>query len=234
MKLSVSKFLLSITAVTSFELFGGIEETLGIAEPVLDGVLEGTEEIHEKLWNGVKGFKLDDTFLRELNSYGLVGNTIKTVKMPRHKEYDFIVVGSGPGGSSVANRLSENPDWTILLLEAGEPENIFVQIPLLSPLLQQTAYNWGYRSEPQTTACLGMKDRRCTFPRGKSLGGTSSLNFMIHTRGNKLDFDQWAKNGNTGWSYDDVLPYYIKSEKFRVKGTHSKSSILCFIQLNDG
>lgn len=165
------------------------------------------------------GFNIHQTILDELASYGLGSNDINTVESASKSPYDFIIVGSGPGGSPVANRLSENPNWNVLLLEAGEPENLLVQVPGIASILQQTPYNWGYRSQPQTTACLGMKDRRCTCPRGKSLGGTSSINYMLYTRGNKLDYDEWAKDGNTGWSYKDVLPYFKKGEKFRVSGT---------------
>ncbi|XP_044002229.1 glucose dehydrogenase [FAD, quinone]-like [Aphidius gifuensis] len=148
---------------------------------------------------------------------------IPTKKLPTHAEYDFIIVGAGSGGSPVTNRLSENKNWNILLLEAGKHEGIFNQIPVLATAFQFSNYNWGYRVEPSKNACLGMKDKRCTWPRGKSLGGTSTLNNMIHTRGNKLDFDKWSEMGNYGWSFNEVLPYFKKSEKFHVTGKYDKS-----------
>lgn len=152
-------------------------------------------------------------------SYGIKTSfDIPTVLIPTQDEYDFIVVGAGSGGSTVANRLSENLKWKVLLIEAGKPEGILNQIPILVSNFQQTVYNWGYRVQPQKNACLGMDDHRCTWPRGKSLGGTSTLNYMIHTRGNKIDYDTWAALGNNGWSYNEVLPYYRKSERFRVPG----------------
>lgn len=135
-----------------------------------------------------------------------------------NKRYDFIIVGAGSAGSVLANRLSENKNWNILLLEAGGTENLFQQIPIFVSYFQLSNYNWGYKIEPQKNACLGMINRQCSWPRGKCLGGTSTLNYMIHTRGNKMDFDIWAALGNKGWSYREVLHYFKKSEKFDVPG----------------
>jgi choline dehydrogenase-like flavoprotein len=127
-------------------------------------------------------------------------------------DYDFVVVGAGSGGSVVVNRLTENPKWSVLLLEAGNDEMFLTDVPLIASIQTITGYNWGYKSERLKTACLGLIDKRCNMPRGKALGGTSVINFLLYTRGNKLDFDQWASLGNKGWSYDEVLPYFIKSE----------------------
>lgn len=126
--------------------------------------------------------------------------------------YDFVIVGAGSGGSVVANRLSENPAWSVLLLEAGNDEIFLTDVPLTSSLLTVTGYNWGYRSEKMETACLGLVGGRCHMPRGKALGGTSVINFLLYTRGNKRDFDEWEKKGNKGWGYREVLPYFKKSE----------------------
>ncbi|XP_015512595.1 glucose dehydrogenase [FAD, quinone]-like [Neodiprion pinetum] len=143
-------------------------------------------------------------------------NNIPSNYKPERTTYDFIVVGSGSAGSAVANRLSENPKWKILLLEAGGMMNVLNDIPMLVSVFQLTEFNWGYKVEPQTNACLGMINRQCPWPRGKTLGGTSTLNYMIHTRGGKEDYENWAKMGNKGWSWNEVLPYFKKSERFDI------------------
>ncbi|EAT44645.1 AAEL004013-PA [Aedes aegypti] len=127
--------------------------------------------------------------------------------------YDFVIVGASPTGCVLANRLTENPEWKVLLLEAGERENMFVKVPVFAAYMQSTSYNWGYLAEPQNYSCWGMKDQRCAMPRGKGLGGSTLINYMMYVRGNRHDFDNWAAKGNPGWSYEDVLPYFKKSEK---------------------
>ncbi|XP_015119141.1 glucose dehydrogenase [FAD, quinone] isoform X2 [Diachasma alloeum] len=141
-------------------------------------------------------------------------------KKEKTYSYDFIIIGAGSGGSVVANRLSEIPHWNILLLEAGGEEIFLTDVPLLAPLMHITSYNWGYKTEPRPKDsdgsggyCLSMINGRCNWPRGKAIGGTSVINFMIYSRGSRRDFDQWAADGNAGWSYDEVLPYFMKSEK---------------------
>jgi choline dehydrogenase len=124
-------------------------------------------------------------------------------------EFDFIVVGAGAGGAVVANRLSENPNVKVLLLEAGGadiPPN--VRIPAAWPTLLGSSIDWGYFSTPQAAL-----DGRKTFePRAKLPGGSSNLYIMMHIRGHVSDYDNWAYNGAYGWSYNDVLPYFQKSE----------------------
>ncbi|GJQ78182.1 hypothetical protein Trydic_g2512 [Trypoxylus dichotomus] len=146
------------------------------------------------------------------------------------RPFDFIVVGSGSAGAVIANRLSENPNWNVLLLEVGETPTQIADIPVMMNYFQFTDYNWGYLMEEQANMCLGLTDRRMSWPRGKVLGGTSVINFMIHIRGNRLDYDRWAQNGNPGWSYDEVLPYFKKSEDFLVRiqdpGYHNKRGYL--------
>ncbi|XP_054261596.1 glucose dehydrogenase [FAD, quinone]-like [Macrosteles quadrilineatus] len=150
---------------------------------------------------------------------------------PILKEYDFIVIGSGPGGATAANRLSEIYDWKVLILEAGKDGSIYTDIPAIVSYLQFTDYNWGYKMEKIQNLCLAMKDQRCPWPRGKGVGGSSLLNYMIYTRGHPADFDNYEKSGNTGWAYKDILPYYLKSEKINIpdlmnSSYHSKNGYL--------
>lgn len=133
---------------------------------------------------------------------------------PILSEYDFVIIGGGVGGSVMANRLSENPNWKVLLLESGEDENIYTNIPLLAHFNGLTHFNWGYKLEKNTnhSQCLAMYNDQCPFPHGKGLGGSSILNYMIYTRGNKKDYEEYEAAGNKGWGYKDVLPYFLKSE----------------------
>jgi choline dehydrogenase len=122
---------------------------------------------------------------------------------------DYIIVGAGSAGCVLANRLSENPDCRVLLLEAGgEDDAAAIRTPALFSQLQDSPYDWSDRTLPQPQ----MQGRRIYIPQGKVLGGSSSINYMIYIRGNCADYDHWASLGNTGWSYDDVLPYFIKAE----------------------
>ncbi|XP_031838213.1 glucose dehydrogenase [FAD, quinone] [Nomia melanderi] len=133
------------------------------------------------------------------------------------RTYDFIVVGGGSAGAVVASRLSEMMNWTVLLLEAGGDENEISDIPLLAGYTQLSEFDWKYQTSPPTVSayCLAMIGDRCNWPRGKVLGGSSVLNAMVYVRGNRRDYDNWAALGNTGWSYAEVLPYFLKSEDNR-------------------
>ncbi|XP_025837647.1 glucose dehydrogenase [FAD, quinone]-like isoform X2 [Agrilus planipennis] len=133
-----------------------------------------------------------------------------------HDRYDFIVVGGGTAGAVVASRLSENANWTVLLLEAGADEMPVTDMPLLFPALQLTPFDWQFKSQPGENYCLAMKEGRCNWPRGKVLGGSSVLNAMLYIRGNKRDYDQWESMGNPGWGFKDVLPYFKKSENMTI------------------
>ncbi|XP_026479583.1 glucose dehydrogenase [FAD, quinone]-like [Ctenocephalides felis] len=129
--------------------------------------------------------------------------------------YDFIVIGAGSAGSALAHRLAENTSWQILLIEAGGDPPITTEIPKLFFHNQKTEIDWGYYTEPSDNYCLGFKNRRCYWPRGKTLGGSSAINGMVYLRGNRKDYDSWAAAGNEGWSFEDVLPFFKYSEDMR-------------------
>ena len=122
--------------------------------------------------------------------------------------FDYIVVGAGSAGCVVANRLSER-GANVLLLEAGGRDDWSnIRVPALVDTLMDLPVDWGYRTVPQTEL-LG---RKIFLSRGRCLGGTSSINWMVYMRGNSGDYDHWAQLGNRGWGYKNVLPYFIRSE----------------------
>ncbi|KAB0791786.1 hypothetical protein PPYR_03586 [Photinus pyralis] len=126
--------------------------------------------------------------------------------------YDFIVVGSGSAGAVVANRLSEVEQWNVLLLEAGGDETEISDVPLMAAYLQLSGLDWRYKTEPQEGVCQAMVNNRCNWPRGKVIGGSSVLNYMLYVRGNKKDYEIWESLGNPGWGSRDALYYFKKSE----------------------
>ncbi|CAB0043387.1 unnamed protein product [Trichogramma brassicae] len=136
-------------------------------------------------------------------------------RYPLDGVYDFVVIGGGSAGAVVASRLTEIPQWKVLLLEAGPDENEITDVPSLAAYLQLTKLDWKYKTEPTGKACLGMKGGRCNWPRGKVLGGSSVLNYMLYVRGNRHDYDYWESLGNPGWGYDQALYYFKKSEDNR-------------------
>lgn len=125
--------------------------------------------------------------------------------------YDFIVVGAGSAGAALAYRLSENPKNKVLLLEAGPAGHFWARIPIgYAKLLKNPVANWLYEGEPEAST----NGRRLAVPRGKILGGSSSINGLAFVRGQSHDYDTWAQMGNQGWSYRDVLPYFKRMESF--------------------
>jgi choline dehydrogenase len=126
------------------------------------------------------------------------------------QEFDYIVVGAGSAGCVLAARLSEDPSTRVLLLEAGPADrSLWIHLPIgYGKTMWSPTYNWCFHTDPDPN----MNGRRIYWPRGKTLGGCSSINGLIYIRGQREDFDHWAALGNAGWGYDEVLPYFIKSE----------------------
>lgn len=123
--------------------------------------------------------------------------------------FDYIIIGAGSAGCVLAHRLSENPAHKVLLIEAGGSDNKFeIQVPAAYSKLHKSRVDWAFYTTPQSNVL----NRRMFQPRGKTLGGSSSTNCMAYIRGNVKDYDEWAALGNTGWSYQDMLPYFKKSE----------------------
>jgi choline dehydrogenase len=125
-------------------------------------------------------------------------------------EFDYIIVGAGSAGCVLANRLTADGKYSVLLLEAGpEDSHLWIHIPLgYGRLFKEKAVNWMYQTEPEQ----GLNGRSVFQPRGKVLGGSSSINGLLYVRGQHEDYDRWRQHGNLGWGFDDVLPYFKKAE----------------------
>src|ERR1700736_1103261 len=142
---------------------------------------------------------------------------------------DYVIVGAGSAGCVLANRLSEDPSVTVLVLEAGgKDRSLNVKIPAAFPKQFHTKLDWDYATEPEPH----VDGRSLYIPRGKSLGGSSSMNAMLYVRGRPLDYDTWEAQGAAGWGFRDVLPYFLKSED-NARGAsefHGAGGPLCVVE----
>ena len=127
-------------------------------------------------------------------------------------EFDYIVVGAGSAGCVLANRLTEDGRHSVLLIEAGKDDrSLFIRMPTaLSIPMNTPRFNWGFWGQPEP----GLDGRRMDCARGKVLGGSSAINGMVYVRGHAEDFDDWARDGATGWGYADCLPYFKRAERW--------------------
>src|SRR3990172_9205523 len=128
-------------------------------------------------------------------------------------DYDYVIAGAGTAGCVLAGRLTEDPHTRVLLLEAGGPDSDpLIHIPLgIGKLWTERRHDWGYNTEPEPH----LNGRSIELPRGKVLGGSSSINAMLYVRGHRGDYDRWARAGLSGWSYAEALPYFKRTERWQ-------------------
>uniref|UniRef100_A0A182T7V6 Glucose-methanol-choline oxidoreductase N-terminal domain-containing protein n=1 Tax=Anopheles maculatus TaxID=74869 RepID=A0A182T7V6_9DIPT len=140
----------------------------------------------------------------------IIPNQIRDPRMLQDRSFDYIIVGAGTAGCVLANRLSENPNVTVLLVEAGDTFGAASIIPLISTAMQGTKYDWAFRTTPQKYSSHGLGNNQQLLPRGKGLGGSGQINYMLHFTGIPEDFDRWEQLGARDWNWHAMKPYLDK------------------------
>ncbi|XP_022824695.1 neither inactivation nor afterpotential protein G [Spodoptera litura] len=138
-------------------------------------------------------------------------NVYTSIIIKPQKRYDYIIVGAGTAGCVLASRLSEDPNTSVLLVEAGDHMGFFTRIPLTPTAAQQGPDDWSVRTKPQKYSSFGLWGQSQFIPRGKGLGGSGQINFLLHGSGLLGDYDRWAQLGFNGWTFRDLKPYFIKA-----------------------
>ncbi|KAJ8680080.1 hypothetical protein QAD02_015867 [Eretmocerus hayati] len=189
-----------------------------IALPILADQISSYHGIMSNILTLIKNiFPLTSGVAKLINDYDkFYSSELNDTSPTEDEEFDFIIVGAGSAGCTMAARLSEMNHSKILLIESGGHENILMNVPLLALYLYfDKTYHWDYMTEPSEEYCLAFKNHQCRLPMGKVMGGTSSMNFMLATRGNKRDYDGWAEmTDDKSWSYDEMLKYFKRLENF--------------------
>lgn len=150
-----------------------------------------------------------------LGGVGAEYNLAFTVLPMVNQTYDYVIIGAGSAGAVLAARLTEDPTVNVLVIEAGGKEDFISNTPVTAFLLQKTHRDWAYEGVPQKRSARGLNRDRIPIPRGKLVGGGSSINYMLYVRGNHRDYDRWGQMAGGNWSWADVFPYFVKSEGIR-------------------
>uniref|UniRef100_A0A182YAF4 Glucose-methanol-choline oxidoreductase N-terminal domain-containing protein n=1 Tax=Anopheles stephensi TaxID=30069 RepID=A0A182YAF4_ANOST len=140
----------------------------------------------------------------------IIPNQVRDPRTLQDRSFDYIIVGAGTAGCVLANRLSENPNVTVLLVEAGDTFGSASIIPLISTAMQGTKYDWAFRTTPQKYSSHGLGNNQQLLPRGKGLGGSGQINYMLHFTGIPEDFDRWERLGARDWNWRGMKPYLDK------------------------
>lgn len=172
-----------------------------------------------------------------LGDVGSQYNLAFTVSSALNQSYDYVIIGAGSAGATLAARLTEDSGVNVLLIEAGGKEDYINNIPVTAFLLQKTHRDWAYEGVPQKRSARGLNRDRIPIPRGKLVGGGSSINYMLYVRGNYRDYDRWAEMAGGNWTWADVFPYFVKSEGSRAnnvdEGYHGTDGPLTVSPLED-